>query len=166
MARKRCCGVIDQVPCCRRFSPEGQPNSGTIKVLFEEIEAIRLKDKVGLDQGACAVSMGLSRATFQRILQSARLKVATALTEGQHMIFEGGNYHLRNRVFECADCGKHWEEDPCTAGGRHGCEIVCPNCGSRQKSKVEDDGSKTACGGQQQHQHGECCCGGHNHDGV
>jgi predicted DNA-binding protein (UPF0251 family) len=165
LVRKRCCGVIEQVPCCRQFSPVGQDDSGTIKVLFEEIEAIRLKDVVGLDQVTCAVFMGLSRATFQRILRSARFKVAKALVEGKHMIFEGGHYIMKNRVFECLDCGKRWEESPCTAGGRHGYEIACPGCGSMKKSKVEDDGKKTACGGHQ-HQGSGGCCGGHSHGGV
>lgn len=134
-------------------------------VSLVEFEAIRLKDMVGLDQGECAAVMGLSRPTFQRILHSARLKVATALACGQRMIFEGGSYLMKNRIFECVDCGQRWEEAPCTAGGRHGYEIACPKCGSLKKMKVAEDGSKTGCGGHQhQHghgHHGHGCCGGH-----
>lgn len=161
MPRRRCCGIIDQVPCCRRFSPAGPPSGTSVAVGLEEIEAIRLKDLVGLDQAACAQSMGVSRATFQRILAVARRKVAQALTEGHSIIFEGGIHRMRNRIFECIDCGKRWEEAPCTAGGKHGWEIACPHCGSMKKMKVAEDGAKTACGGQG-HQHGpHGCCGGH-----
>lgn len=162
MARKRCCGRIEQMPCCRRFSPEDQENPQTVTVLLEELEAIRLKDMVGLEQVDCAATMGVSRATFQRILRSARSKVATALVEGQQIIFEGGNYQMTNRVFECTDCGKRWEEPPCTAGGKHGYELACPGCGSMKKVKIDEAGEKIACGGHQQHGHGGCC-GGHHH---
>lgn len=160
MPRKRCCGIIDQVPCCSRFSPAGNEAGATIGVAFEEMEAIRLKDLVGLDQAGCALSMGVSRATFQRVLRSARRKVALALMEGYNIVFEGGNHRMRNRVFECAECGKQWEEAPCSEGGRHGYEIACPACGSMKKLKVAEDGAKTMCGGQR-HQHGHGCCGGH-----
>ncbi|MDR3565708.1 MAG: DUF134 domain-containing protein [Negativicutes bacterium] len=163
MARKRCCGMIEQMPCCRRFLPENRINPQSVAILFEEIEAMRLKDIAGMDQTACATAMGVSRATFQRILRSARVKVSTALIEGHQIIFEGGNYHMKNRVFECTDCGKRWEEVPCTAGGKHGYEIACPQCGSMKKAKIEEDGAKTACGGAQ-HQGSGGCCGGHHHD--
>jgi uncharacterized protein len=165
MARKRCCGMIEQMPGCRRFLPEDQENPLTVRILFEEIEAIRLKDIVGLEQVECAAAMGVSRATFQRILRSARLKAATALVEGHQIVFEGGNYHMKNRVFECSDCGKRWEEVPCTAGGKHGYEIACPQCGGMKKMKLTDDGGKTACAGAQHHGNGGCC-GGHDHTGV
>jgi len=165
VARKRCCGMIEQMPCCRRFLPEDQINPHTVKISFEEIEAIRLKDAVGLEQIECAAAMEVSRATFQRILRSARFKVATALVEGHQIIFEGGNYHMKNRIFECTDCGERWEEPPCTAGGKHGYEIACPKCGSMKKAKIEEDGGKTACGGGG-NSGGGCGCGGHNHTGA
>lgn len=163
MARKRCCGIIDQEPCCLKFYPEKQTCQEPVIVQMEELEAIRLKDIAGLDQADCAASMGISRATFQRILRSAHFKVATALLGGQQIIITGGNYLMRNRVFECLDCGKNWEEEPCSAGGRHGYEIACPSCGSMQKSKVDEDGNKTACGGGHQHHGQGGCCGGHKH---
>jgi predicted DNA-binding protein (UPF0251 family) len=160
LARKRCCGIIDKTPCCHRFLPEGKSDFDTVKVLYEELEAIRLRDIDGLDQTACAALMGLSRATFQRVLRSARIKVATALLEGNQIIFERGNYSMRNRTFECVDCGKTWEEQPCAAGGQHGYQIACPKCGSMKKSKIEEDGSKSACS---ERQHFGGCCGGRHH---
>jgi len=163
LARPRCCGVVDEEPCCRRFFPESGETAKAVLISLEEFEAIRLKDTIGLDQGACAMAMRLSRPTFQRILRSARRKVATALVAGRQIIIEGGNYIMRKRVFECLDCGQRWEEAPCTAGGRHGYEIACPKCGGMKKMKVAEDGTSTMCGGHQRghgHGHGHGCCGG------
>jgi len=159
MPRRRCCGLIDDFPGCQKFVPFQQSNNEAIILGFEEIEAIRLKDIKGLEQAECADSMGLSRPTFQRILQSARTKIATALVEGRIILIQGGNYMIKNRVFECVDCGHVWEVEPCTVGGKHGYEITCPKCGSLKKMKVEN-GVKHACGG---HHHGSSdgCCSGH-----
>ncbi|VBB06776.1 Hypothetical protein LUCI_2012 [Lucifera butyrica] len=164
MSRRRCCGLVDEMPACRRFSA-GTRNGEPIILFIEELEALRLKDREGLEQAECAAMMGLTRPTFQRILQSARSKVATALVEGQSIRIEGGNYMIKNRVFECGDCKHVWEEAPCTAGGRHGYEIACPQCGSMKKTKLEN-GQRHVCGGgahhgHDGHGHGHGCCGGH-----
>lgn len=117
MSRRRCCGLIEDTIVCQTFIPQGQSRWPEVLIQLEELEAIRLKDKVGLDQADCAASMGISRATFQRILGAARFKLATALVEGRPIIIRGGNYLIKNRVFECADCGLVWEVEPCTSGG-------------------------------------------------
>ncbi len=159
MPRKRCCGKVEHVPCCRRFVPENSAETAGVDLFLEELEALRLKDVVELDQIACAEQMEISRTTFQRILHSARRKIAQALLEGQAINIEGGHYVMTNRVFECVDCAHQWEEKPCTLGGKHGYEIACPACGSMKKSKLEN-GIKQACGGHQ-HTHGNGCCGHH-----
>lgn len=159
MARKRCCGLVDQEPCCRRFLPAGRRSAGHIALFVEELEAVRLKDTQGMDQAGCAEAMGVSRATFQRILQSARQKIATALIEGTEIKIKGGNYMVKNRVFECQECHHVWEVAPCTEGGKHGYEISCPQCGSMKKVKISEDGTKHACGGGHHHGHGGGCCG-------
>jgi predicted DNA-binding protein (UPF0251 family) len=48
-----------------------------------EIEALRLVDLEGLSQAQAGAKMGVSRGTIWRLLQSARRKVAQALTEGR-----------------------------------------------------------------------------------
>jgi len=161
MPRRRCCGLIDNVPVCQKFMPEKQSSGQPVVIHLEEIEAVRLKDQNGLEQNDCALAMGLSRQTFQRILHSARAKIAAALLEGRTIIIEGGNYIMKMRTFECVDCHHVWEVEPCTAGGKHGYELACPKCGSMQKMKLED-GVKHACGGGHHHGHGHGgCCGGH-----
>ena len=162
MVRKRCCVLIEREPVCQRFVPDGINRCKVVELGIVELEAVRLKDLGSMDQGECAVTMGLSRATFQRILQSARIKITTALVEGQIIMIKGGNYMVKNRVFECQECGHTWEVEPCVEGGKHGYEIPCPKCNSMKKNKLAEDGVKHACGGGgHDHQHGGGCCGGH-----
>ncbi|WP_288185816.1 DUF134 domain-containing protein [uncultured Sporomusa sp.] len=96
MPRQRCCGLVDEEPLCRKFTPDRENGQKPVVVQIEELEAIRLKDVRGFEQAVCASVMGLSRPTFQRILQSARIKVAMALVEGRAIIIEGGNYRLKD----------------------------------------------------------------------
>jgi len=148
MSRRRCCGLIDDTIVCQTFIPQGQSRWPEVLLQLEELEAIRLKDKVGLDQVECAASMGVSRATFQRILGVARSKVATALVEGRPIIIRGGNYLIKNRVFKCINCDHVWEVEPCTTGGKHGFEIACPRCGNMKKMRL-DNGIEHSCSGGQ-----------------
>jgi len=48
----------------------------------DEMEALRLADAMGLYHKQAAEQMGISRQTFERILNRAREKVSTALVEG------------------------------------------------------------------------------------
>ncbi len=160
MPRRRCCGKIDEYPVSCKFESACSGSAQAVKMGFEEVEAIRLKDMLGYDQQACASEMGLTRPTFQRILAAGRKKLAAALVEGRTIVIEGGHYRMEKRVFECLDCGQTWEVEPCTEGGRHGYEIPCPKCGSMTKSRVVD-GEKHACSGHQHDHghHGGCCHG-------
>ncbi|MBC8016549.1 MAG: DUF134 domain-containing protein [Sporomusaceae bacterium] len=164
MPRRRCCGLVDQEPNFLKFAPEGQTKTQVITLQVEELESIRLKDIESMDQAACATAMGVSRTTFQRILQSGRTKIASALVYGQTIVIRGGCYMVKNRKFECKVCSEIWEVEPCTEGGKHGYEIPCPKCGSMDKIKLGEDGARHACGGHNhKHNHGNDggCCSGH-----
>jgi predicted DNA-binding protein (UPF0251 family) len=106
MPRKRCCGLIDEYPVCRKFVASQNENQDAIILGVEEVEAVRLKDMTGYDQKECAKEMGLTRPTFQRVLSAARKKIATALAEGKTITIEGGHFIMKKRVFECLDCGE------------------------------------------------------------
>jgi predicted DNA-binding protein (UPF0251 family) len=54
----------------------------------EEMEALKLKDFDKLDQARSAEKMRTSQSTFQRILSSARAKVAEAIVEGKALRIE------------------------------------------------------------------------------
>ena len=72
-------------PRVKHFKPQGIPlrNLEVIELTTEEIEALRLKNIVGLDQNECAERMKTSQSTFQRILTSAYKKIAEALIRGK-----------------------------------------------------------------------------------
>jgi len=92
------------------FKPVGIPlrTLEEICLSVEEAEAIRLKDLKGLEQEECAEEMNISRPTFQRVLGSARQKIADALLNGKAIKIEGGNFEMAIRRFRCFD-GHEWE---------------------------------------------------------
>ncbi len=81
---------------------------------LDEFEAIRLADGEGLYQEEAAERMGVSRATFGRIVEAARRKVAQVLVEGKALRIEGGRVHtMQAGPFRCKRCGMRHR------GGRH-----------------------------------------------
>lgn len=57
-------------------------------LLMDEVEALRLADLEGLYHEAASRKMGVSRATFGRILKQAKRKVAEALLKGKALKME------------------------------------------------------------------------------
>lgn len=97
---------------------------------LEELEAVRLKDLEGLEQGECAEKMEVSRPTFQRILISAREKIADSLVNGKTIHIEGGNFTLNICPVRCVDCGKEWMESFENLESIKNGGYVCPACNS------------------------------------
>lgn len=101
---KRCCRIYGE-PVCRAFHPTGRPcdaasgapGAGQVVLALEELEALRLSDMEGLYHEAAARQMGVSRATFGRVLQEGRAKVATALVRGMALTIDGGNYEMSDQ---------------------------------------------------------------------
>ena len=54
----------------------------------DELETLKLCDMDGLTQEEAGLKMGISRGTVQRILSSARKKVATALSGCKALVME------------------------------------------------------------------------------
>ena len=59
-----------------------------VSLLMDEVETLRLADLEGLYHEEAAQRMGVSRATFGRILDKARRKVAEALLKGKALKIE------------------------------------------------------------------------------
>lgn len=59
-----------------------------ITLYRDELEALKLCDHDGLTQAEAGMRMAISRGTVQRILSSARRKVATALSECKALVCE------------------------------------------------------------------------------
>ncbi len=57
-----------------------------VELQMDEFEALRLCDGMGLDQEDAGLQMGVSRGTVQRLLASARRKVADALSGGKALV--------------------------------------------------------------------------------
>jgi len=104
---------VDAVPGVTYFKPAGIPLRflDEIRLSVEEAESIRLKDLEGLQQVEAAQRMGVSRATFQRVLSSARRKVADALLRGKAIRIEGGDFQVTAQSFRCQD-----SQSPVTGG--------------------------------------------------
>lgn len=103
MPRPRKCRRIGFFPDVTYFKPQGLPVRmlEEIQLSLEEIEALRLKDIEGMDQEPAADNMNVSRPTFQRVLSSARKKVADALLNGKALRIGGGNYEFAFQRFRC-----------------------------------------------------------------
>ena len=82
--RKKKVRLIQEMPKIQQFSPRGKAGRpDEVELKIDEYEALNLADCKGYSQAEGAVEMGISRASFGRILRSARKIVATALVEGK-----------------------------------------------------------------------------------
>jgi len=111
-------------------------DSGEVTLRMEEMESIRLKDYLRMDQREAAGQMNVSQPTFHRILSEARRKIACALVCGRAIRIHGGTYRMdaaSGRIFGCFDCQNHWEEPHGT-----GRPANCPNCGSTNIHRADE----------------------------
>jgi predicted DNA-binding protein (UPF0251 family) len=130
MSRPPKCRRVGFIPEMTYFKPAGVPIRALEEVCIsvEEAEAIRLKDLEGLDQEEGAQKMNVSRPTFQRMLTSARAKLADALLNGKAIRIEGGNFDMATRRFRCGRAGHEW--DVPTESIAAGPPQSCPTCQS------------------------------------
>jgi len=111
----------------RGFKPIGRPACAlkTVTLSWDGLEALRLADLEGLYQDAAAERMGVSRATFGRIVSRARAVVAEALVEGKALLLaeEAGVIEVETPTPSC----------PLHSGGpRRGRGCRCRATGRRQ----------------------------------
>ena len=128
MARPTKFRNVEFFPTDDYFIPLGKPKCELEEILLkiEELEAMRLKDIEELNQEECAEKMQISRQTFQNIIDSARKKVAMALSEGKAIRIGGGHYTTNQCKFKCMACGEtyaiNFEQD----------KDACPKCKSEK----------------------------------
>jgi len=117
------------------FKPRGIPmlELEEIRLTIDEREALRLADLESLSHEEAGQMMGVSRATFGRIIEQARRIVADALINGKAINVEGGNYEISSmeRLFACEKCNYEWHEEP--GSGR---PEACPSCRHRGVYRV------------------------------
>lgn len=99
MARPRKCKMVYAKPDVTYFKPRAIPMAELeeVELAVEEFEAIRLIDRGGHGQKEAAKKMGVSQPTLNRLLSSARAKIAEALVEGKAIMIKGGNYSLKKK---------------------------------------------------------------------
>lgn len=92
MSRPREQRKISCQPNIFLYKPQGIPlrNLEQVYISLEEWEALRLFNKQGLNQTEASEKMGISQSTFQRILCSARKKIALAILDGKAI-------HIQNK---------------------------------------------------------------------
>jgi predicted DNA-binding protein (UPF0251 family) len=125
------------MPKMASFQPVGLPRTEQEEVVLsvEEVETLRLRELEGLDQEQCAQRMRVSRATFGRMLESARKKLANAVVLGKGIRIEGGNFRLAWQRFRCLEFGHEWDIsfDKAIAEDK----IKCPDCSSTNVQSVD-----------------------------
>jgi predicted DNA-binding protein (UPF0251 family) len=110
MPRPVKCRFVRNFPGTTVFKPCGM-NDEILEnnfLSFDELEALRLADYKCMKQEQAAEIMGVSRATFGRIVEKARSIVTDSLLNGKVLIIQGGDYcHKRigsidqvNEVYE------------------------------------------------------------------
>ena len=84
MARPKKNRNLNCNPKATYFKPRGIPlhELKSLKLERDELESLKLADYESKDHETSASIMKISRATFGRILKSARSKVATAIIKG------------------------------------------------------------------------------------
>jgi len=124
--------IIEFPPNHSYFKPRGIPmyDLKEVTLTFDAIESIRLADLLGMTHEEAGRQMGVSRATFGRIVENARGLIAEALIEGKAIKVEGGNYRMMdqhdNRSFKCINCDHNWKA-PRGTGRPDG----CPECSEK-----------------------------------
>jgi len=152
MSRREKCRRIESLPEATYFKPAGIPLRDLEEISLSpvEIEALRWKEIENLDQSEGALRMNVSRPTFQRILSSARYKIADALIKGKAIRIEGGNFEIAARRYICSQ--KHEWDVPFKTALENPPQ-TCPQCGIAQIQPLQPLSSGCS------RENGRTCCG-------
>ena len=106
MPRRKRLRKVVAPPKFEGYKPYGIVGKGTgaVDLLYEEYEAIKLADYDLMNHNQAAVLMGVSRATFARIYEGARRKIAIALVETKEIKSVFGNATLLDNWYFCEKC--------------------------------------------------------------
>lgn len=118
------------------FKPRAVPLSELeiVNLKLDELEAMRLVDIESLYHEDAAKRMGISRQTFDRIIQRAHTTVAEALVNGKAIHIEGGNIMVSKKTFICSDCQHRWTLPFGTSRPSE-----CPSCKSANIHRAEEE---------------------------
>ncbi len=117
------------------YGVSGQ-SKGEIELLYEEYEAIKLADFDLMNHDQASALMGISRATFARIYESARRKIAEALVNVKEIKTVYGNAVFEDYWYVCEDCHSKFTI-PVTVKNKN-----CPFCNSIKVTGLEVNKNK------------------------
>ena len=115
-------------PGIRGYCFHGNDDSRPVELPVDELEALRLCDLETRSQEAAAGEMNISRGTLQRLLYSARRKIAFALLYGRTIRTEGRSDSkavCRKRC--CRYCAETYRQIPGTGGNTMKIAVTCEN---------------------------------------
>lgn len=132
MPRRRKLRKVVAPPGFRGYKPYGveKRNGRSVELLYEEYEAIKLTDYDGMNHQEASVLMGISRATFARVYERAREKIATALVESREIVTKYGNAVMDESWSICHKCHARFTVPP----SLH--TTACPVCGSGETGSI------------------------------
>jgi len=136
MPRRRRLRRMVSPPGFKGYKPYGanSSDSGHIELLYEEYEALKLADYNLMNHLEASKLMGVSRATFARIYESARRKIAQALVESKEIKTVYGNALLDKDWYVCNDCYVRF-----TLPRPHRHRHYCPMCKSERIELVNQN---------------------------
>lgn len=129
MARKKHPRKIVTPPRFKSYKPilNSGEAKGSVDLLYEEYEALKLADYELLTHEEAGQMMGISRATFARIYESARRKIALALVEQKEIVSVYGNVEYSDEWTVCNHCSARFSIM------QKGDNSICPICGNDLK---------------------------------
>lgn len=149
MARRAIMRKVVSPPCFSGFKPYGECESEGrfIELYFEEFEALKLTDYENLKHCDACQKMGVSRATFARIYETARRKIAQAMVECLEIRTVAGNSFFDAHEISCANCKSEFrvavdsniEHCPKCRQKGHGCAKRCCKRIDNQNIKLWQD---------------------------
>ncbi len=106
MPRRKRLRKVVAPPKFQGYRPYGNVGkvNGSVDLLYEEYESIKLADYDLMNHNEAALLMGVSRPTFARIYESARRKIAVALVETKEIKSVFGNATLLDNWYLCSKC--------------------------------------------------------------
>ncbi len=137
MPRRKSPRKIVAPPVFKGYKPFGSSKvcDGEVELLYEEYEAIKLADYDLMPHHEACHLMGISRATFARIYESARRKIASAFVEAKTIKTVYGNVYFDENWFRCNDC-----ENAFTIPNPR-IKRICPVCRSQSIQLMNSTGS-------------------------
>jgi predicted DNA-binding protein (UPF0251 family)/predicted Fe-Mo cluster-binding NifX family protein len=92
------------------FKPVGAKIAHLEEIVLgnDEMEAIRLKDLLGMSQHEAAKEMHISQSTFHRLVLTARQKIADAFVNGKAVRIDGGNINVEEDFSQPCHWKKRW----------------------------------------------------------